>query len=50
MKLLEAGSEYPLSKHFNIEQITEEQDQGNRPASVTNAMKVERTSVNNTEN
>ena len=50
VKLLEAGSEYPLSKHFNIEQITEEQDQGNRPASVTNAMKVERTSVNNTEN
>ena len=40
MKLLEAGSEYPLSKHFTIEQITEEQDQGNRPASVTNAMKV----------
>ena len=40
VKLLEAGSEYPLSKHFNIEQITEEQDQGNRPASVTNAMKV----------
>ena len=50
VKLLEAGSEYPLSKHFSIEQITEEQDQGNRPASVTNAMKVERTSVNNTEN
>ena len=40
VKLLEAGSEYPLSKHFNIEQLTEEQDQGNRPASVTNAMKV----------
>ena len=40
VKLLEAGSEYPLSKHFNIEQITEVQDQGNRPASVTNAMKV----------
>merc|ERR1712045_396700 len=40
VKLLEAGSEYPLSKHFSIEQITEEQDQGNRPASVTNAMKV----------
>lgn len=40
VKLLEAGSEYPLSKHFTIEQITEEQDQGNRPASVTNAMKV----------
>ena len=40
VKLLEAGSEYPLSKHLIIEQITEEQDQGNRPASVTNAMKV----------
>ena len=40
MKLLEAGSEYPLSKHFSIEQIREEQERGNRPESVTNAMKV----------
>ena len=40
VKLLEAGSEYPLSKHLSIQHIREEQEQGNRPESVTNAMKV----------
>ena len=46
MKLLEAGSEYPLSKHFSLESpisgsdnISKE-EQGSRPESVTNAMKV----------
>jgi len=45
VKLLEAGSEYPLSKHFSLEShishsISKDQEQGSRPESVTNAMKV----------
>ena len=44
MKLLEAGSEYPLSKHFSLESPISDniskEEQGSRPESVTNAMKV----------
>ena len=44
VKLLEAGSEYPLSKQFSLEtQLTDKfskEDPGSRPESVTNAMKV----------
>merc|ERR1719422_2187749 len=46
VKLLEAGSEYPLSKHFSLEtQLSDKftnskEDPGSRPESVTNAMKV----------
>ena len=43
--MLEAGSEYPLSKHFSLEShlgdnIKKQDEQGSRPESVTNAMKV----------
>ena len=44
VKLLEAGSEYPLSKHFSLEShissTISKDEQGSRPESVTNAMKV----------
>ena len=44
MKLLEAGSEYPLSKDFSLESPIRDniskEEQGSRPESVTNAMKV----------
>lgn len=44
VKLLEAGSEYPLSKHFSLESPISDniskEEQGSRPESVTNAMKV----------
>ena len=44
MKLLEAGSEYPLSKHFSLESPISDniskEEQGSRPDTVTNAMKV----------
>merc|ERR1712152_10136 len=42
VKLLEAGSDYPLSKQFSLETqiINNKDDPGSRPESVTNAMKV----------
>lgn len=44
VKLLEAGSEYPLSKQFSLEShlssTISKDEQGSRPDSVTNAMKV----------
>ena len=47
VKLLETGSDYPLSKHFSLEshirgniKEQDQEDQGSRPESVTNAMKV----------
>ena len=44
VKLLEAGSEYPLSKHFSLESPISDniskEEQGSRPDTVTNAMKV----------